>query len=137
MRGEGFLSRGGEGVGEGAQLDNFLILRDSESIYLHAQVGRDSLPSLSYKGHRLPSFQEPQIWGKAGSPNLEQTPGTFEQGGSPVNDLWIQGVSHLPRGAARPFRCPHPPLRPCPCHQVGSWKPGPSLRNVEWPLCCQ
>lgn len=77
-----------------------LILRDSESIHLH--VGRDSLPSLSYKGHRLPSFQEPQIWGKAGSPKLEQTPGTFEQGGSTVNDLWIQGVSHLPRGAAAP-----------------------------------
>lgn len=34
---------------------------------------------------------------------LKQTPETFEQGGSSVNDLWIQGVSHLPEWVS-PFR---------------------------------
>lgn len=69
----------------------------------------------------MPQFQKPQIWGKAGSPKLEQTLGTFEQGESPVNDLWIQGVSHLPGGAARPFRCllPPPPSVPLPLPAAG------------------
>lgn len=40
---------------------------------------------------------------KLGPPKLKQTPETFEQGGSSVNDLWIQGVSHLPEWVS-PFR---------------------------------
>lgn len=38
-----------------------------------------------------------------------------------VIDLWIQGVSHLPGGAARPFRCllPPPPSVPLPLPAAG------------------
>lgn len=42
--------------------------------------------------------------GESRVPEVEQTLRTFEQGGSPVNDLWIQGVSHLLREATCPFR---------------------------------
>lgn len=55
-------------------------------------------------------------------PELEQTLGTFEQGGSPVNDLWIQGVSHLPEEQPAPSGAlaPLPPRCPCSCQQRGS-----------------
>lgn len=91
MQGGGFLCRGGEGVWKGCTI--WIISLIQKKVDFHAKVDRDGLPYLGYKHHRLPSFREPQIWGKAGFPKLQQTPRTFEQGGSPVNDLWIQGVS--------------------------------------------
>ena len=69
-------------------------------IWLTRATGSPLFKSHKY-GERTPSHRRPEP---------EQTLGTFEQGESPVNDLWIQGVSHLPRGAARPL--PVPPYTP-------------------------
>lgn len=68
---------------------------------------------------------------------LKQTPETFEQGGSSVNDLWIQGVSHLPEWVS-PFRkllLLTPPSTPTLIRSYwwDSRRPWCSLRNVEWP----
>lgn len=104
-------------------LVDFLDLKKDLESRLAWEVGIEGLPCLGYKSHSFPSFQEPQIWGKAGSPKVAQTPGTFEQGGSPVNDLWIQGVSHLLREAIRPFRHLLLPIPHCTPALATGWNP--------------
>lgn len=67
-------------------MDNFLDLKEIQKVDFHVKVDSDGLFYLSTRVTGAPVSTN---MGESRSPKLEQTPGTFEQGGSLVNDLWI------------------------------------------------
>lgn len=107
-------------------LDHFLDLKGFQKVDSLAKVEQTACPTSVSRvtGAPVPGATNTGKSRVPPHPRLEQTLGTFEQRGSPVNDLWIQGVSHLPGRVARPFQCLLLPTQLCAPALASSQDPG-------------